>query len=596
MQPSHLQVFISSVMADGYLVAEREVVCEAIKALELTAPWAFEFSSARPDPPGDVTLEAVGKSDMLVLIVMNRHTPPVQAELDEAHRLEKPILAFVGRLGNAGASAERHEVVKWLSERVTYREFEGLGNLHQEVLRAIRGELIKGYRRKRYEGRITHDEIPKLIPESYPGLIVRTAEKKDVTSVGEALMELKQWYPDIEEWIVERMGEIGSDENIRVAEVGGDIGAVAILRNKGSNVRKFATLYVRPTAQGGAIGPHLVRQEVMRAAKAGVHKAYVTCADEIMGRLMPILEQSGFVPEGVSRGRYREGSAEWVLGKTFAHEKVDQSNFIEFIKKRIITEAGGEILRDRGNVFEARLPRYPLTGAEGNSTWYAVSTRADPENDYPKYQEELSDHPWRMVSIAGRPANTSHALHEVENWADGADIYRLFYPVAMETPNDHSLIITIQARYADALIPLSKAPSMLPPTRLQIRTDNVYYRAPDRYRGLRRGSRLFFYVSEPEHSIRGSAVITGIHIGNPESCFERYESKGIYNYSDLEMIAANNNGRVLAISFDWYEEFEIPVNLSQLKDFISNYNPQAAYELRDTQSRQLLRMASRVGV
>lgn len=592
MQPSHLRVFISSVMADDYLAAEREVVREAIEALELTTPWAFEFSSARPDPPGDVTLEAVGESDMLVLIVMNRHTTPVQAELDEAHRLEKPILAFVGRLGNAGASAERHEVVKWLSERVTYREFEGHKNLQQEVLRAIRDELIKGYRRKRYEGRITRDEIPKLIPESYPGLIVRTAAKKDVTSVREALMELKQWYPDIEEWIVERMDEIGSDENIRVAEVGGDIGAVAILRNKGSNVRKFATLYVRPTAQGGAIGPHLVRQEVMRAAKAGMHKAYVTCADEIMGRLMPILEQSGFVPEGVSRGRYREGIAEWVLGKTFVHQKIGPSTFVEFVKKRMITEAGGEILRDRGNVFEARVPRYPLTGTQGNSTWYAVSTIADPESDYPGYRADFGDHPWKMVSIAGRPANISDPLHEAENWTDGADIYKLFYPVVLEIPNDHSIIVTIRPHFANELIPLSKTPSLLEPTRRQIRTDNVYYRAPDRYQDLRRGSRLFFYVSEPERSIRGSAVITGIHVGSPESCFERYESKGIYNYNDLEMIAANNNGQVLAISFDWYEEFENPVSLSRLQESIPNYTPQSAHVLRANQARHLIGMTS----
>lgn len=594
MLPSDLRVFISSVMADAYLAEERRVVREAIEALELTTPWTFEFSSARPAPPGDVTLRAVGESDMLVLIVTNRHTPPVQAELDEAHRLEKPILAFVERLGDTEASAERRGVVKWLSERVTYKEFEGLENLEQEVLRAIRTELIEGYR-KRYEGRLTPADIPKLVPlEPYPGLIVRMAEEKDAAGVEDALMELKQWYPDIGEWITERMTEIGGSENIRVAEVGGDIGAVAILRDKGPGVRKFATLYVRPTAQGGAIGPHLVRQEVMRAAKAGVSKAYVTCADEIMDRLMPILGQSGFVPEGVSRGRYREGSAEWVLGKTFVHENIAQSDFVGFVKNRIIIEAGGEIIDDRGDIFEARIPRYSLTGSEGNTAWYAVSTSPDPENDYARHRAEFRERPWMLVSIAGRPADISHPLHEAENWIDGSDIHRLFYPVVLETIND-SLIVTIRQQFANALIPSSKTPSMLDPTRLQIRTDNVYYRAPDRYDSLRRGSRLFFYVSEPEQAIRGSAVITAIHVGNPESCFELYGNKGIYSYRELEQIA-ENHGQVLAISFDWYEEFENPVNRSQLQNFIPNYNPQNAYVLHDTQSRHLLRMATRVGV
>ena len=595
MLPSDLRVFISSVMADAYLAEERRVVREAIEALELTTPWTFEFSSARPAPPGDVTLRAVGESDMLVLIVTNRHTPPVQAELDEAHRLEKPILAFVERLGDTEASAERRGVVKWLSERVTYKEFEGLENLEQEVLRAIRTELIEGYR-KRYEGRLTPADIPKLVPlEPYPGLIVRMAEEKDAAGVEDALMELKQWYPDIEEWIAKRMATIGSDENIRVAEVGKDIGAVAILGDKGSNVRKFATLYVRPTAQGGAIGPHLVRQEVMRAAKAGVRKAYVACADEIVDRLMPILEQSGFFPEGVSLGRYREGSAEWVLGKTFVHDHISQSDFVEFVKNRIIIEAGGEIIDDRGDIFEARIPRYSLTGSEGSTAWYAVSTSPDPENDYARHRREFGERPWMMVSIAGRPADISHLLHETENWIDGADIYRLFYPITLENSSHHSLIVTIQPQYANALLPSSVTPSLLEPTRLQIRTDNVYYRSPDRYRNLRRGSMLFFYVSDPEQSIRGSAIITGISVSDPESCFERYGSKGIYDYSDLENIARNHNGRVLAISFDWYEEFENPVHLSQLQDFIPNYNPQAAYDLSNDQARQIFRMASRGG-
>ena len=595
MLPSHLRVFISSVMADAYLAEERGIVREAIESLELTTPWTFESSSARPAPPGGVTRQAVGESDMLVLIVANRHTPPVQAELDEARRLEKPILAFVERLGDTEASAERHEVVKWLSERVTYKEFEGRENLEQEVLRAIRTELIEGYR-KRYEGRLTQADIPKLVPlEPYPGLIVRMAEEKDATGIEDALMELKQWYPDIGEWITKRMTEIGSNENIRVAQVGGDIGAVAILRDKGSNVRKFATLYVRPTAQGGAIGPHLVRQEVIRAAKARVRKAYVTCADEIMDRLMPILGQSGFVPEGVSRGRYRGGSAEWVLGKTFVYDNIAQSDFVEFVKSRIIIEAGGEILDDQGDIFEARIPRYSVTGSEGNTTWYAVSTIPEPEKDYARHRVEFGERPWMMVSTAGRPADISHSLHEAETWIDGADIHRLFYPVVLETMND-SLIVTIRPQFANALIPSSKTPSMLDPTRLQIRTDNVYYRTPDRYDTLRRGSRLFFYVSEPDQAIRGSAIITAIHIGNPESCFERYGNKGIYDYAELEKIAENHNGQVLAISFDWYEEFEIPINRSQLQNFISNYNPQNAYVLHDDQARQILRMASRGGI
>ena len=589
-------------MSGGYLEEERKVVREAVQSLELTAPWVFEFSPASPAPPGSVALKAVGASDMLLLIVSNKHTQPVQDELDEAARLEKPILAFVERMSEEEGSSERQEVIAWLSERVTYKEFSGTEGLGREVLRAIRTELVEGYR-ERYRGRITDQDIPKLaVREMYPGLVVRTAEQRDADGIEQSLLELKQWYPDIEEWVAKRIAEIGDidkGEAIRVAEVEGEIGAVAILRDKGNDVRKFATLYVRPTAQGGAIGPHLVREEIMRAAADGVRKAYVTCADEIANRLMPILEQNGFTPEGVSRGRYRDGAAEWVLGKTFIHDEIGPADFGDFVRERIITEAGGEIADDQGDVFTTRLPRLGLAGGQSPElTQYAISTSARPEEDYEAYRRRFEGKRWVFVSLAGRPADVSHELHAVHNWIDAADLAARFFPVSLNSPGQRSLIVTIQPHYADALIPSRQTPSMLDPTRLQVRTDNVYYRTPDRYEDLRRGSRVLFYVSESgdgvRGNIRGSGMVTDVFVGDPEACFERYNAKGILDYHDLEEIARNHHGKVLALSFDWYREFTSHVSLRRLTNMLPKYIPQAAYLLSPEETQEILREGARL--
>ena len=355
MAEPNIRVFVSSVMTEGYLSDERNAACEAIESLKLTAPWDFAREPAQPVPPGIAALQEVARSDILLLIVGKRHTGPVQDELEEADRLEKPILAFVERVQSSDESDERHRVVDWLRGRVKYQEYAGLEQLRREVLAAVRRELVEGYR-ERYRDRLASSDIRELTQrDAPPSLLVREARTGDRVAVKETLMELEQWYPDIGQWIQERLEGIGSVEDIRVAEIEGEVGAVALMRNKGAGVRKFATLYVRPTARGEAIGPHIVREEVLRAAREGVRKAYVTCADEIADRLIPILEQSGFAPEGVSRGRYRDGAAEWVVGKTFIYGEVPTADFPAFVRERVVNEAGGEIAEDQGMVLAVRL-------------------------------------------------------------------------------------------------------------------------------------------------------------------------------------------------------------------------------------------------
>lgn len=594
-----LSVFVSSVMADGYLAAEREQLRSAIESLQLTTPWTFENEPAESAPPLDVALRAVRRCDIFVLLVSNAHTAPVEAELDEAERGNKPVLAFVERRTRDDESEQRRSVLQRLA-RYKYREYQGLEELAREVLAAVRKEIVEGYR-DRYPS-ITDDDIRTLVKSesdqatAQPRLAVRPAGPEDREGVLEALMELEQWYPDIGPWAQSRVDELGDDDDVRVADVGGAITGIVVARDKGAGVRKLSTLYVRPTGQGAALGPHLVREEIVRAEDDGVRKAYVTCADEVAELLMPILEQNGFVVEGASSGRYREGHAEWVLGKTFVYEHIDETDFVRFVRERLVVEAGGSIepAGDDPALFDARLPRFPLSGSLSEDTIrFVVSTVPEPEKEYERRSEELAGHRWIFVSISGRPATTRHPLHEASNWMDGADIAARFYPVAIDAPEQRSLIATIRPEFADNLIPRSAQPPLLTPTRLQLRPDNVFYRSPDRYRELRRGSRIFFYVSEPEHAVRGWGVVTSAHIGPPGDCFARYGTKGVFDYDALERIAENARGEVLAIAFDWYREFPRPVSLRELRQIVSGYNPQAAAVIRPEDTRRIIDQGSR---
>ena len=588
-----LRVFVSSVMTSGYLAEERERTRDAIRSLRLTVPWDFAEAPAESASPIEVALREVERSDIFVLLVSNMHTEPVAAELNEAERTGKPILVFVEKLSRANESSDRRELLNQLAHH-KYGEFDGLDELEREVREAIIRELVEGYRR--YQSRLSREDIRTLVgsgPEqvaSPPSLAVRPAAEEDREAIRETLMDLAQWYPSIDGWI-ER---IGLDQHVRVVDVGGTIAAIAVARDKDGDVRKLATLYVRPTGQGEAVGPHLVREEIRRAKDDGIRKAYVTCADEIAERLKPILEQNGFVVEGASPGRYRAGSAEWVLGKTFVYGEIARDDFPAFVKTRLITEVGGVIEEDGGAVFTARLPRFPISGGlDGEPTRFVISTGPEPESEYAQYQEQFSDHHWRFVSMFGRPADTSHPFHGAANWIDGADLSARFYPAELDTRGQDSLVVTIRPAYANALIPYSRAPSLLPPTRLQLRPDNVYYRTPNQYQALRRGSRLLFYVSEPEQAVRGWGTITSVHVGTPEDCFARYGTRGVFDYGDLERIANNNDGNVLAIAFDWYDEFNNRVRLHEVQRIVSGYNPVTARSIQSDEARQIIDRGSR---
>lgn len=579
-------------MTGGYLAAERACVRQAVDSLAAATSWTFENQPAETGSPLDVALREVRRCDIFVLLVSNAHSPAVEAELDEAERSNKPVLAFVEKLARADEYPERLALLRRLA-RHKYREFESLSELQREVGAALVQELVAGYR----DRDLPEADIPALVREEarlevpVPRLAVRTATSADRDAVLATLLELEAWYPDIGDWARARADELGSDGSVRVAGVDGSVDAISIARDKGAGVRKLATLYVRPTGRGEALGPHLVREEVLQARRDGIRKLYVTCADEIADLLIPILTSNGFVVEGASAGRYRRGSAEWVLGKALVFDDVPPDDFPAFVRERLIVEAGGvvESADDARGTFDACLPRLAMAGApDAETVRVAISVSADPEADYERYRGQFGERPWRFVSMCGRPADTAHPLHETANWTDGADIGARFYPVRLEGPGQRSIMVTIRPAYANALIPDSRAPSLLSATRLQLRPDNVFYRAPDRYRDLRRGSRILFYVSEPERALRGWGVITGVHMGTPSDCFSRYGTRGVFDYGDLTQIADNRNGRVLAIAFDWYQEFERRVSLRDLQRIVPGYTPQTAWVLEPHHARTIV--------
>ena len=89
-----LIVFVSSIIAG--LEAERHAVQAAIQAIPLTRPWLFEFSPASSQPLDESYLSKVRGCDIFVLLLKDRLSDPVRAEVEAAQGAGKPLLVFVG--------------------------------------------------------------------------------------------------------------------------------------------------------------------------------------------------------------------------------------------------------------------------------------------------------------------------------------------------------------------------------------------------------------------------------------------------------------------------------------------------------------------
>ncbi|MCX6030886.1 MAG: SUMF1/EgtB/PvdO family nonheme iron enzyme [Chloroflexi bacterium] len=134
-----LTVFISSVISG--MEAERAAARAAIQTIPLTRPWLFEFSPASSLPLDESYLGKVRGCDIFVLLLGDKITAPVKAEVATAQAAGKPLLAFLA------ASAPAEVAAYAPSLGVKYASFANPDQLAAQVAEAVGDELITGYRR-----------------------------------------------------------------------------------------------------------------------------------------------------------------------------------------------------------------------------------------------------------------------------------------------------------------------------------------------------------------------------------------------------------------------------------------------------------------
>ncbi len=135
------RVFISSIMnrATDDLLAEREAARGAVDHFgPITTPWAFEVEPASPKPLLDYYINGVKSSDLFVLLIGARLTPPVKAEFDTARDHGKPMLVFAKDVPSREPEADQllH------SANVKYDTFVNATELREKLRRSLGVHLL----------------------------------------------------------------------------------------------------------------------------------------------------------------------------------------------------------------------------------------------------------------------------------------------------------------------------------------------------------------------------------------------------------------------------------------------------------------------
>lgn len=583
-----LLVFISS--AQEEFREERKLCADAIRSLVLTRPWVFEYAPASADALEDSYLKRVDECDIFVVLVGGELTAAVNREWSRATELGKRRLAFVKE-----GPARADEVGRWLSQvDVKYDRFAAPDDLQERLLAALVDELIRGYREFRLQ-REDYKALAKTVRSVQVSFSVRTIAAAELVDIGADFPELRELYPGLDKWLDRKRPELarGEAEGL-VAIYGLEKAGVALTSEKAAGVRKISTLFVLPRFQGVGVGPRLLYDIISKAAKDRVEKLYVTVAEERRLELEGLLHRYGFQLEGVAPRRYREGSWEWVWGKRLIHGVLLQSDLHSFVRRYLFLERGFHV-EGVDDFFFIAESRFDLAGRLGAATTRClVATAYEDQDEVHRAAKKTADSlavPLVVVSLEPVSSQGSADL-----CLDALDLEAMFFPLLVKR-DIPGLVIPIRERFVSSLIPLTQMPQMLPPSRVQLRTDNVYYRYPSAYQGLRRGSPVFFYETQRRSGVSrliGEAKLIEWAVDEPMELFARFGSLGVYTLGTLEEIASSKGrhaGKVLALRFDWYREAERELDIGVIRSIVSRYNPITARRIGFDTALELRRAA-----
>jgi ribosomal protein S18 acetylase RimI-like enzyme len=150
-----------------------------------------------------------------------------------------------------------------------------------------------------------------------------------------------------------------------------------------------------------------------------------------------------------------------------------------------------------------------------------------------------------------------------------------FWPAKVVGAGIETFLVPIKVAFAEALLDPGLAEQSLIRRQLGLglNREHVYYRSTRNARGIRKGSRILWYVTgdSPVHSsgsVRAVSHVADVVVGRPRSLHARFQRFGVYSLKQVSA-AQDRNGEVMALRFVDTEVLEAPLDLGSLKELRS---------------------------
>jgi hypothetical protein len=144
-----IKAFISSIMSAEFLAIREETV-RTLRPYPWLETWAFEYTPASSEPVEEGYLRHVREADLVIWLVADHSTVPVQREVREALQHSRPLLAF---LLARDEDATTRALVNEIGNRAKWMPVEP-GRLGEALQLAIDDEIVRSLRRRWAGGRL----------------------------------------------------------------------------------------------------------------------------------------------------------------------------------------------------------------------------------------------------------------------------------------------------------------------------------------------------------------------------------------------------------------------------------------------------------
>ena len=404
-------------------------------------------------------------------------------------------------------------------------------------------------------------------------IVIRDYKPGDKSQVMNIVFELEKYYPNIREWFPKQIEKIDKGELIcKVAELKGKIGGVAFSGRKNEHCVKLKTFYITKDFRGSAIGPRLLETIVDYWVKERIRKIYVTFAEEEVDELLPFFQEYGFLFDGIAPFAYRPNVSEYIMSKMQVYGEITEKEFFDFVWHYLFRLRG---YRKIDGEKDFLILQKIISIKEAYKIYVKIITDISPAK---KLFDEISKEAGDIgctskILVTYYPLPFSHKNEDIKV-IDGYDIETLFYPLVLRRSRYTGVISSIEKRYADRIL-YDPSQMLLDADRRSLRIDKVFYKYPQAFKEMRRGSTFVFYQSGPTKAIVGEGKIKEVDIDTPERLYQKYSEKGVLKLSDIEKFADQKN-KAMAILFGKTTRYENEIPLRKIRNIKPAFNPQGA--------------------